>query len=96
MHVEFHPAAEKELNEAIDYYNQQAPGLGFEFAWESRQTVDRILTNPLAWPLLGHRTRRCRITHFPYGIIYHIHPQHVKVLAVMHLHRKPGYWHGRK
>ncbi|MEN6503884.1 MAG: hypothetical protein ABFD92_05050 [Planctomycetaceae bacterium] len=24
MHIEFHPAAEAELNEAIDYYNQQA------------------------------------------------------------------------
>jgi len=34
MNYSFHPMAERELNEAIDYYNECQNGLGLEFAKE--------------------------------------------------------------
>jgi hypothetical protein len=34
MKYSFHPMAERELNEAIDYYNECQDGLGLEFARE--------------------------------------------------------------
>jgi hypothetical protein len=30
-----------------------------------------------------------------YAIIYSIEPEHIRVLAIAHTKRKPGYWLGR-
>jgi hypothetical protein len=40
----FHPEAEKELNDSIDYYEECKTNLGLEFASEVYQTIQRILT----------------------------------------------------
>mgnify|MGYP003398578500 FL=1 len=40
----FHPEAEKELNDSIDYYEERKTNLGLEFASEVYQTIQRILT----------------------------------------------------
>ena len=46
MKYSFHPDAEKELNEAIDYYNDCQDGLGLEFAKEVRSIIQNILLFP--------------------------------------------------
>lgn len=58
VNVVFLAPAERELDEAIDYYNQQQPGLGFgfEFAVEVRRALDRIGQ----FPKPGTRSRRTR------------------------------------
>jgi len=65
-------------------------GLGYQFA------VERIKINPGMWPILDHPVRRCLVHQFPYGVIYSVDEQRsqVLILAVMHLHRQPGYWRG--
>jgi len=95
MTYNFLPPAQAELEEAVDYYNDQQPGLGDEFAEEIRRTIHRILAHPEAWAKLSRRTRRCRTNKFPYGIIYQIRGDSILVVAVMHLHRKPSYWKDR-
>jgi hypothetical protein len=50
MIVKFLSEAEDELIEAIDYYNEQKAGLGFEFDEEVRNTLKRIVQYPEAWP----------------------------------------------
>ena len=41
------------------------------------------------------KASRCRLSRFPYGLIYTIDHGDVLVLAVAHLHRHPDYWHDR-
>ncbi|MBI3108640.1 MAG: type II toxin-antitoxin system RelE/ParE family toxin, partial [Candidatus Rokubacteria bacterium] len=77
-------------------YNDESEGLGFEFAAEVRKTLTRILEYPEAWPSLTKRTRRCRMLRFPYGIIYQVRGEILLIVAVMHLHRLPGYWRLRR
>ncbi len=95
MRIEFLPSAESELQDAVDYYNEQCEGLGFEFAVETRRTIERIVNHPKAWPALSEHSRRCRLIRFPYGIVYEARSKMILVLAVMHLHRRPGSWQGR-
>ena len=59
MNFSFHPLAEMEFNQAIDYYQRSRPGLGSEFAKEVHLTIDRIINYPKAWPKLTENTRRC-------------------------------------
>ena len=95
MQLEFLKVAEIEFNEAIEYYNQQSEGLGFEFAGEVKKTLERIIQFPEAWAKLSNRTRRCRTNRFPFGIIYQIRSDKIVILAVMHMHRHPESWRGR-
>lgn len=95
MNVNFLNAAEKELEEGIEYYNAQRSGLGFEFLDQVQSAVARIKQYPDAWQQLSHRTRRCLIKQFPYGIIYQIRANEILIAAIPHLHRKPDYWANR-
>jgi plasmid stabilization system protein ParE len=87
--------AQQELDEAIAYYNSQAPGLGDAFLLEAVATIDRIRRFPQAWHPLGESTRRCRLRRFPYGLIYHEDKGEVLIVAVAHSHRRPDYWRDR-
>jgi hypothetical protein len=44
---------------------------------------------PDAWQMLAEGVRRCRLSRFPYGLIYTIDNSDILVLAVAHLHRQP-------
>jgi toxin ParE2 len=93
--VEFTSAAELELDEAVEFYNSRQPGLGQAFAAEAQKAADLILTYPKAWQALDGDTRRCRLNRFPYGLVYTIEHELIVILAVMHLHKRPGYWRAR-
>jgi toxin ParE1/3/4 len=98
MHANFHPDAQAELNHAIDYYEANQPSLGYQFAIEVFAAVERIKAYPTLWPLMDDsHVRRCLIHRFPYGVIYALNEEEseIFILAVMHLHREPGYWSER-
>ena len=96
MMYSFHPEAKAEFLEAIDYYEGCANGLGYDFSIEVHSAIQNILIHPAAWPVLEEDVRRCLTNRFPYGILYSIEPDGVFILAVMHLHRIPGYWKHRR
>jgi len=95
MNYSFHPKAEIELADAVNYYDRVRVGLGTEFAEEVYAVIERILTFPYISTSLGHN-RRALVNRFPFGIIYHASESEVFILAVMQLNRRPGYWKKRK
>ena len=64
MRVTFNELAERELNEAAQYYEHEQGGLGVAFLLDARRCAEAIADE-------------------------------VRILAVMNLHRRPGYWVGR-
>jgi hypothetical protein len=54
--VRFLEIAESELDEAIEWYRAQAPGLGDAFLIEVLATADRIAHFPEAWQSLAKGT----------------------------------------
>ncbi|OHC02559.1 MAG: plasmid stabilization protein [Planctomycetes bacterium RIFCSPLOWO2_12_FULL_40_19] len=95
MKYSFHPSAKKELNEAIDYYNDCQDKLGLEFSKEVYKSIQIILQFPQAWSQLSKNTRRCLVNRFPYGIIYQTTEDEIFIIAIMQLNKKPNYWHDR-
>ncbi|NOT48414.1 MAG: type II toxin-antitoxin system RelE/ParE family toxin [Acidobacteria bacterium] len=95
MNFSIHPEAESEFYEAVSYLNEQAEGLGTDFAIEVFSTISRILNHPYAWQPLTEQIRRCLCKRFPYGLIYEIIDDDVNILAIMHLSREPDYWKTR-
>lgn len=95
MRFLFHPAADKEFDLAVEYYETCQTGLGLEFAEEVYSTIARITEYPEVWLPMSINTRRCLTNRFPYGIIYRIKNNSLHIIAVANLHRRPDYWQER-
>jgi plasmid stabilization system protein ParE len=92
----FHEGAEEEFDEAIRYYEERRPGLGLEFAEEVYGAIARIVEFPNAWTSMSKRTRRCLLHRFPFGVIYQVRSEAIRIIAIADLRRRPGYWRGRE
>jgi len=95
MKTRFLRIAQLELDDAVEYYNAQRPGLGYELLWEVFSTIDRIKGFPQAWQPFHMGTRRCFVRRFPYGVIYKQIDDLILIVAIANLHRKPDYWINR-
>lgn len=95
MKYVFHPSAEIEFSDAVDFYERQQPGLGRRLFEEVQTAVRQICEHPLAWEQMDSQTRRCLTNRFPYGVLYRIKKDHIRIIAVMHLRRKPDCWKAR-
>jgi plasmid stabilization system protein ParE len=98
VRLEFHPAADREVDDVIDWYDSLRPGLGAEFFAELRRGLQVITENPRVsppWP--GGRAqalgvRRFTLARFPFVLPYLVLEELVVVLAIAHMRRRPGYW----
>jgi plasmid stabilization system protein ParE len=95
MILDFDPAALAELEQAAEWYDAQGSKLRREFLAEVLAGLDRIIERPRAWQPLGRGLRRFRLSRFPYGIAYEVNDERILIIAIAHLHRKPGYWKRR-
>jgi len=87
--------ADRELDEAVRYYDYQLPGLGYRFFQETAAAIERVLFVPEAWPRVGERTRRCMLKGFPYALLYVFEEDEILITAVAHLHRDPEHYRDR-
>ena len=95
MVASFHDLAKVELNEAMQYYEAESLGLGAAFLAEVERSNTAIAEHPEAAPVLGGSVRRRLLRRFPYGLLYSVRPDRIRILAVMNLRRRPAYWIGR-
>jgi len=93
--VEFFPAAEQELIEASEHYEAQLQGLGNEFLLE----VERVSAVLVELVSLGEKLdsihRRLPLRRFPYALIFRRDAEIIRIVAVAHRRRRPGYWSPR-
>ena len=90
--VEFHPEVQDEFISAAQFYESQTGGLGLDFLLTVQRTYERLIEFPASGPPFGRRLRRLLVPKFPYGLLYRVEPERIYIVAVMHLHRRPGYW----
>jgi plasmid stabilization system protein ParE len=86
-----------ELLEAAEWYRARRPGLEAEFLAEMDRVLPLIGSSPTAFPRLLHLPadlviRRALLPRFPYAVIFMDLGEHIRVLAVAHAKRRPGYW----
>ena len=95
MFTTFNELAEAELNDAIRYYENEQIGLGASFLAEVRRCSAAILEFPEAGSVVQGTIRRRLCDKFPYALLYELRADQIRILAVMHLKRRPNYWVGR-
>ena len=96
MEIEFHPDAVLELREATLYYQEQQADLGKRFLSAVEESLTRISNFPEAFPIVANNIRQCKVTRFPYAIVYRSQVNYIQVIAIAHSRRRPKYWSGRR
>lgn len=90
------PAALAELRDAAAFYAEKGGvELGLAFVDEFERSAHLILDKPDWGMKFRGMSRRCLLRRFPYSIIYQLAGDELRVLAVAHHRRRPGYWGGR-
>lgn len=96
MRIRFHPEAELEISDAIQWYEYQRKGLGSEFLICIDEAIEKIKRVPQLFPLVHRNIRRVVVRRFPFAVFYEIKELEIRVLAVFHSRRDPEIWKKRK
>ena len=99
MKIRFLPAAEIELSNAAEFYEEARPGLGADFMREMNKAIELVLGNTkIGQPVIASaRTvfREFVVARFPYRLVYSVEESDILIIAVAHQHRRPMYWQYR-
>jgi plasmid stabilization system protein ParE len=69
VQITFNELAERELNDAAQYYEHEEQGLGAAFLTEVRRCADAIAEHPQAGPVVLGAIRRRLCQRFPYALL---------------------------
>lgn len=95
------------LEEALDeaeaaqiWYESRKAGLGGEFSRILHEGIKSISQHPRRWSReetvqSSHEIRFVTLHPFPYSLIYKVEESSLVLVAVAHLHQRPGYWGDR-
>lgn len=92
MKIVISELAAGEIEDGSELYEQVVDGYGNRFRAEVRKALLRIAEHPQAWVVEKGDVRKCVMHTFPHKILYSIEEDHIFVIAVAHMHRRPEYW----
>ena len=92
----FNGLALQELREAATFYSQESPKLGEAFLKEVERALSQLREFPNSCPLVSRTVRKKVLRRFPYKILYSLHSNEIRILAIAHQKRRPFYWRGRR
>jgi plasmid stabilization system protein ParE len=86
---------EADIADAIDWYEEQSPGLGRRFYDDVQRVIGRIANNPLQYAIAYRTSRRALLRRFPYALVFRAEGDEVRLLGCFHTSRSPRKWQAR-
>jgi plasmid stabilization system protein ParE len=86
------PQAEKDIEEAYDWYQERELGLGEEFLRCIDASIQTIARNPEIYVFAHEKYRRALVRRFPYAIFYEYFEETITVYAVFHCSQDSKKW----
>ncbi len=95
--IKLDPLAKIDIDDNIDWYEQQQSGLGLRFYEYVKTTFRLIEQNPLSFPVKYKNTRVAVVNKFPFAINYYIDKENkiVAILSVFKTPQDPDKWKKR-
>lgn len=87
--LRFVPEIEKDITSGYTWYEAKSRGLGEEFLRMFYAYAIEITRNPLLYPKVYSKFRRCLIRRFPYAIYFTSEDDQIIVFGVFHCARDP-------
>jgi plasmid stabilization system protein ParE len=88
---ELHPDARNEFREAVLFYDKAAE----RFVNAVESAIAAIILKPNRFREFEPGVRTCRVSKFPYSILYTFRERDIMILALKHNRRDPDYWRYR-
>jgi plasmid stabilization system protein ParE len=96
MKLSIAPAALAELQDAADFYAAHGGhSLAQAFIGEFERIAALVQSSPQLGAPFQRKWQRYFLSKFPFSVIYQVRGGEVRVLAVAHSRRRPGYWKKR-
>jgi len=97
-HIRLEPEAREEFLATVDWYRERSAAVARRFV---ERALAEIRSNPESWPLAPHvaeilQARRILLRKFPYALVFLLLRSEIRVLALAHGRRRPGYWRSRR
>ncbi len=90
------PRAERQTQNAVQWYEKESQGLGTAFLKVVEQALQSVVENPLRFPVVYRDVRRALLKRFPYGLFFRVGADRITVISVIHLSRDPIHWQRRR
>ena len=91
MEVKYHPLVQRDLIDALRYYDAISLRLGSRFFAEVRSIIRQAAVNPGRFHLADRGFRRANLRQFPYHILYELRGEVLQVMHIRHNKRHPDY-----
>jgi plasmid stabilization system protein ParE len=96
VNVSWHRQARREFDKAVDHYCDERRELGWRFRNAVLATIRRVQNDPNSFECLRPTIHRCRVSRFPYCVIFSIESdQEIAIIAIAHHLREQEYWESR-
>lgn len=97
MIVSTHPLAADELVDAAVYYAREGSAeLGNEVIAEFERCIALLRVHPRLGAAWRGKFRRLPLRRFPYNVVYVLNGDALRIVALAHQRRRPGYWRDRE
>jgi len=93
--VVFHSDATAEAEEAFAWYSARSEKAAETFAIALDEITKRIATYPQHFPIFRSNRRRAFLLKYPYSLIFLEEETVIRIYAIAHAKRRPGYWRTR-
>ena len=87
--------ADRNVEAAYAWYENERSGLGLEFLDGLQATFDRIANGPFKYQELRPTIRHAQLRRLPYAVYFTVESDMVVVFAVMHARQNPTEWQRR-
>lgn len=95
----FHLHAAVEYVEAAEYLTAEDRQVAQAFEAAVQRAIDRVRESPEVGAIVlesrGRVIRKWRVPGFRYSVVYALLDDVIRILAVAHHSRRPGYWRDR-
>jgi plasmid stabilization system protein ParE len=97
VRVSLSDEAQADANAAVDWYiGEGALIAADDFADELDQALSLLKRFPELGETGARNTRTLPLHSFPYSLIYQVQVDVIRVIAIAHHSRRPGYWVERR
>jgi plasmid stabilization system protein ParE len=81
--------AERELAEAVDFYDEREPGRGQKFARDVRHVFKTVCEDPERFPRYSRLARKAKVLDWPYSVFFAIKRETSELVIIT-------VWHGAR
>ncbi len=96
MRISFHPLAESDIIEAVDWYLERDSQAAERFADAVDAAVAKIASRPDRYPFWDARHQFLLLRRFPFYVAYRVEAENLYVIAIRHTALGEADWADRE